>query len=79
MPASATRWWLTTWELVTLRGETVVDTCTRVFDWQPMVPAEAEAMLVQHGLVIEQHYADESGAPFVLGTSRSLLLVARER
>ncbi len=71
--------WLTTWELVTLRGETVIDTCTRVFDWQPMVPAEAEAMLVQHGLDIEQRHADESGAPFVLGASRSLLLVARKR
>ena len=71
--------WLTTWELVTLRGEAVIETCTRVFDWQPMAPTEAEAMLVQHGLVIEQRYADDSGAPFVLGQSRSLLLVARKR
>lgn len=71
--------WLTTWELVTLRGETVIETCTRVFDWQPMAPTEAEAMLVQHGLAIEQRYADERGAPFVLGASKSLLLVARKR
>ena len=71
--------WLTTWELVTLRGETVIETCTRVFDWQPMAPTEAEAMLVQHGLAIEQRYADNSGAPFVLGASKSLLLVARKR
>lgn len=71
--------WLTTWELQTLRGEAVIDTCTRVFDWQPMAPTEAEAMLVQHGLAIEQRYADDCGAPFVLGASRSLLLVARKR
>jgi SAM-dependent methyltransferase len=71
--------WLTTWELQTLRGETVIDTCTRVFDWQPMAPTEAEAMLVQHGLAIEHRYADDSGAPFVLGASRSLLLAARKR
>jgi SAM-dependent methyltransferase len=71
--------WLTTWELQTLRGEAVIDTCTRVFDWQPMAPTEAEAMLVQHGLAIEQRYADESGAPFVLGESRALLLAARKR
>jgi hypothetical protein len=71
--------WLTTWELVTLRGEAVIDTCTRVFDWQPMAPAEAEAMLAQHGLAIEQRYADDCGAPFVLGASSSLLLAARKR
>lgn len=71
--------WLTTWELVTMRGETVIDTCTRVFDWQPMAPTDAEAMLVQHGLAIEQRYADDSGAPFVLGASKSLLLAARRR
>jgi SAM-dependent methyltransferase len=70
--------WLTTWELVTLRGETVIDTCTRVFDWQPMAPTDAEAMLVQHGLAIEQRYVDECGTPFVLGASKSLLLVARK-
>ncbi len=33
----------------------------------------------QHGLAIEQRYDDDSGAPFMLGTSRSLLLVARKR
>jgi cyclopropane fatty-acyl-phospholipid synthase-like methyltransferase len=71
--------WLTTWELVTLRGETVIDTCTRVFEWQPCPPVEAEAMLVQHGLTIEQRYADDSGAPFVLGQSRALLLAASKR
>jgi SAM-dependent methyltransferase len=71
--------WLTTWELVTLRGEAVIETCTRVFEWQPMAPSDAEAMLVQHGLAIEQRCADESGSPFVLGASRSLLLVARKR
>ncbi len=71
--------WLTTWELQTLRGEAVIDTCTRVFDWQPMAPTDAEAMLVQHGLAIEQRYADDCGAPFVLGASKSLLLVARKR
>jgi SAM-dependent methyltransferase len=71
--------WLTTWELVTLRGEAVIDTLTRVFDWQPMAPTEAEAMLIQHGLTIEQRCADEGGAPFVPGSSRSLLLAARKR
>ena len=71
--------WLTTWELLTLRGEAVIDTCTRVFEWQPMAPADAEAMLVQHGLAIEQRYADDGGAPFVLGRSRTLLLTARKR
>lgn len=71
--------WLTTWDLVTLRGEAVLETCTRVFEWQPMAPTAAEAMLVQYGLAIEQRYADDSGAPFVLGTSRSLLLAARKR
>jgi SAM-dependent methyltransferase len=71
--------WLTTWELVTLRGEAMIDTCTRVFDWQPMAPTEAEAMLVQHGLAIEQRYADDGGSPFVLGQSGALLLIARKR
>jgi SAM-dependent methyltransferase len=71
--------WLTTWELQTLRGEAVIDTCTRVFDWQPMAPTEAEAMLVQHRLEIEQRYATERGAPFVLGQSRALLLIAHKR
>lgn len=70
--------WLTTWELQTLRGEDVIETCTRVFDWQPMAPTDAEAMLVQHGLSIEQRYADESAGPFVLGQSRALLLIARK-
>jgi hypothetical protein len=36
-------------------------------------------MLVQHGLAVEQRYADEDGAPFVLGASKSLLLAARKR
>jgi SAM-dependent methyltransferase len=71
--------WLTTWEIVTQRGDAVIDTCNRVFDWQPIAATEAEAMLVQHGLTVEQRYADDNGAPFVLGQSASLLLVARKR
>lgn len=71
--------WLTTWELVTLRGEAEIDSCTRVFEWQPCAPAEAEAMLVQHGLTVEQRYADDAGTPFVLGQSQTLLLAARKK
>jgi SAM-dependent methyltransferase len=77
-PTGSAGRWLTTWELVTLREETVIDTCTRVFEWQPCAPVDAEAMLVQHGLGIEQRYADDAGAPFVIGQSAALLLMARK-
>lgn len=70
--------WLTTWELVTSRGDDVLDTQTRTFDWHPAAPGEAEAMLAQHGLVIEQRWADDRGSPYAEGASSSVLLLARK-
>jgi len=70
--------WLTTWELTTLRGEDTLDSRVQTFEWQPSTPAEAEAIVQQHGLVVEQRWADARGAPFADGRSRSLLLLARK-
>lgn len=70
--------WQTIWEFVTLRGASVLDRRSRLFEWTPSSLEEVTACARAAGLEVEAALGGFDGTTYAPGESRSLIAVARK-